>query len=49
MGQITELGVEPELDGLRPKADIICLKFRTLADLARGDLRGFLTRHAGGK
>jgi excinuclease ABC subunit A len=47
-GQITELGFEPELDGQRAKVDIIRLKFRTPADLARGDLRGFLKRHASG-
>ena len=45
MGQITELGHNPEFDGSRPKHDAIRLKFRTPADLARGDLRGFLKEH----
>ena len=45
LGQITDLGYNPELDGQRPNVDVIRLKFRTPADLARGDLRGFLKRH----
>jgi excinuclease ABC subunit A len=45
LGQITELGYNPELDGQRSNLDVIRLKFRTPADLARGDLRGFLTKH----
>jgi hypothetical protein len=45
LGQITELGHNPELDGSRPKHDVIRLKFRTPADLARGDLRAFLKGH----
>ena len=45
LGQITELGYNPELDGSRPKDDVILLKFRTPADLARGNLRGFLKEH----
>ena len=45
LGQITDLGYNPELDGTRPKQDVIRLKFRTVADLARGDLRGFLKEH----
>ena len=49
LGQITGLGIEPDLDAKRAKVDIIRLKFRTLADLAKGDLRGFLKRHAGGE
>ena len=45
MGQITELGYNPELDGHRPNIDAILLKFRTPADLARGNLRAFLEKH----
>jgi excinuclease ABC subunit A len=45
MGQITELGHNPEFDGSHPTRDAILLKFRTPADLARGDLRGFLKEH----
>jgi excinuclease ABC subunit A len=45
LGQITDLGYHPELDGARPKQDVIRLKFRTAADLARGDLREFLKEH----
>jgi excinuclease ABC subunit A len=45
LGQITDLGYNPELDGQRSKVDVIRLRFRTPADLARGDLRGFLKQH----
>jgi hypothetical protein len=45
MGQITELGYNPEVDGQRPNTDIIRLKFRTPTDIARGDLREFLKKH----
>ena len=45
LGQITELGYNPEFDGSRPKHDVIRLKFRSSADLARGDLRAFLKAH----
>jgi excinuclease ABC subunit A len=45
LGQLTELGYNPELDGSRPNVDVIRLKFRNPADLARGDLRGFLKGH----
>ena len=33
LGQITDLGYDPELDGQRPNFDVIRLKFRTPADL----------------
>jgi len=42
LGQITELGRQPELNGRRPDCDVIALKFRDRADLARGDLPAFL-------
>jgi excinuclease ABC subunit A len=45
LGQTTELGYNPEMDGQRSNIDVIRLKFRTPADLARGDLRGFLKKH----
>ena len=45
LGQITELGFQPEFDGGRPEMDVIRLRFRSPADLARGDLRGFLRAH----
>ncbi len=48
MGQVTELGYNPEMDGHRPNLDVILLKFRTLADLARGNLREFLRKHLEG-
>ena len=35
------MGHDPELDGQRPSMDAIRLKFRSAADLARGDLRHF--------
>ena len=45
LGQITELGYHPEMDGHRPNMDVILLKFRTSAELARGNLREFLQKH----
>ena len=45
LGRIAELGWEPELDQSREDADIVKLKFRSAADLARGDLRQFLSYH----
>jgi excinuclease ABC subunit A len=45
LGQITDLGYNPELQGGRPNIDAIRLKFRTPADLARGNLAGFLKEH----
>ncbi len=45
LGQVTDLGYNPELDGQRAKIDVIRLKFRTPEDLARGDLQGFLKAH----
>ncbi len=45
LGQITDLGYNPELDGGRPNFDAIRLKFRTTDDLARGNLREFLKEH----
>ena len=46
LGQITELGHNPEFDGQQAESDSIRLKFRNAEDLARGDLRGFLQEHA---
>ncbi len=45
LGRILELGHEPELDGDRADVDHVRLKFRTTADLARGDLATFLKEH----
>ena len=45
LGRILELGYEPELDGERTDVDHVRLKFRTTADLARGDLPKFLKEH----
>ncbi len=45
LGQITQLGHDPELDASRPESDSIRLTFRTAADLAGGNLREFLTMH----
>ena len=44
-GRITDLGLEPWVEGNRPKYDMLHLKFRTIADLSRGDLPGFLKKH----
>ena len=45
LGRLTGLGVDPELDGERADVDLIRLKFRSTADLERGDLAGFLREH----
>jgi excinuclease ABC subunit A len=45
LGQITDLGIEPWVEGNRPNYDMLHLKFRSVADLARGDLAGFLKQH----
>ena len=45
LGQATDLGHDPDLDGQQPNVDTIRLKFRTTEDLARGDLAGFLKKH----
>jgi len=45
LGQITGLGREPELNAERPEHDVIRLSFSSTADLARGDLAGFLKDH----
>ena len=45
LGRITNLGHEPELDGARPDADLIRLKFRSPDDLEQGDLAAFLKEH----
>jgi excinuclease ABC subunit A len=45
LGQITNLGVEPEVDGQNPDYDILQLHFRTLEDLKRGNLPAFLKDH----
>ncbi|MBN1395554.1 MAG: excinuclease ABC subunit UvrA, partial [Pirellulales bacterium] len=45
LGSLGNLGYDPAVDGRRPDADVARLKFRTLEDLSRGDLRGFLQRH----
>ncbi len=45
LGRLTDLGHNPELDSQRSDVDTIRLKFRSLADLARGNLSGFLKEH----
>ena len=45
LGQLTDLGYNPELDGQRPGHDSIRLMFRSPDDLARGNLRAFLEEH----
>jgi excinuclease ABC subunit A len=45
LGQITNLGFNPEVDGERTDCDVLLLHFRTLEDLQRGDLPGFLKKH----
>jgi excinuclease ABC subunit A len=45
LGRITDIGLEPELDAQPDDYDYILLKFKSKADLERGDLRGFLKEH----
>ncbi|NQT12288.1 MAG: excinuclease ABC subunit A, partial [Planctomycetes bacterium] len=45
MGRLTALGHDPQIDAERPEHDVILLKFRSPADLARGNLAGFLKKH----
>ena len=47
-GRVTELAWDRELDDTRPERDLIWLKFRTLADLRKGDLEAFLQDHLTG-
>jgi excinuclease ABC subunit A len=48
LGRATELGFDRELDGSREDRDLVKLRFRTLDDLHRGDLRTFLREHLNG-
>jgi hypothetical protein len=45
LGQITGLGLEPSLEAERPGVDRVLIKFRSMEDLGRGDLPGFLKKH----
>ena len=45
LGQITELGHSPRFDGEDPHRDVLRLKFRTIDDLGRSNLAGFLKEH----
>ena len=45
LGQITGLGLEPAVEHERPGVDRVRLKFRSMEDVARGDLPGFLKEH----
>ena len=51
LGQITGLGFEPALEAgttrsvVGPGVDRVQLKFRSMEDLGRGDLPGFLKKH----
>ena len=45
LGQITDLGHNPEIDGSKPGVDAIRLKFRSPADFTHGNLRSFLKEH----
>ena len=47
-GRVAELGRDREFDDAKPGVDHIRLKFRTLSDLRRGDLRAFLGEHLRG-
>jgi excinuclease ABC subunit A len=45
LGQITDIGIDPEVDGQRPECDILQFQFRSSADLKRGNLADFLKEH----
>ena len=45
LGRLTRLGFDADLDGERADVDLIRLKFRSTADLERGDLAAFLREH----
>ncbi len=45
LGQITSLARDRELDATREDRDVVRLSFRTLDDLRKGDLPGFLREH----
>lgn len=45
LGRLTNLGHDAELEAERPECDSIRLKFRSLAELAKGNLRAFLKEH----
>ena len=47
-GSVAGLGVEPELQTDKPDRDLLKLKLRTVADLERNDLAGFLKEHCQG-
>jgi hypothetical protein len=47
-GRTTSLAWEREFDSTRPDRDIIKLRFRTVEDLQKGDLAGFLREHLAG-
>jgi len=45
LGRVRGLGCARKVDGDRPECDVVRLKFRTMEDLSRGDLAGFLKEH----
>jgi excinuclease ABC subunit A len=45
LGQITDIGIDPEVDGQRPDYDVLQFQFRSSADLKRGKLADFLKEH----
>ncbi len=45
LGEVADLGHEPEVSRLRGDVDVIRLKFRSAEDLGRGDLAAFLRAH----
>jgi excinuclease ABC subunit A len=48
LGRITDLGFDRDLDASREDRDLAKVRFRTLNDLRRGDLRDFLKEHLAG-
>jgi excinuclease ABC subunit A len=44
-GRLAGVGHEAQWDGQRPDCDLLRIKFRSLDDLHRGDLRGLLKEH----
>ncbi len=46
LGRVADLGHEPEFDATRADVDVVKFRFRSTADLKRGDLAAFLKEHA---
>jgi excinuclease ABC subunit A len=48
-GRLSGLGADAQVDGRQPDYDLLRIKFRSLADLSRGDLAAILKEHLKGR